>query len=112
MYNTRHFPAYDGVIPDVYEMVKAQSYDRSATEIWEGPAELKYYPDTLEDLQAIAPIEMIKGYRFSFADRVTSPGPTGPTNTSNSPTRRALRLRTSSPDSSSSRLRHESVRCG
>jgi len=67
MYNTRHFPAYDGLIPDVYELVKAQSYDRSATEIWEGEAELKYYPDTLEDLQAIAPIEMIKGYRFSFA---------------------------------------------
>ncbi|MEM7538575.1 MAG: acetoacetate decarboxylase family protein, partial [Chloroflexota bacterium] len=66
MYNTRHFPAYSGLIPDVFELVKAQSYDRSATEIWEGDAELKFYDDTLEDLQAIAPHEVMKGYRFSF----------------------------------------------
>ncbi|MEM7535792.1 MAG: acetoacetate decarboxylase family protein [Chloroflexota bacterium] len=66
MYNTRHFPAYSGLIPDVFELVKAQSYDRSATEIWEGDAELKFYDDTLEDLQAIAPNEVMKGYRFSF----------------------------------------------
>lgn len=67
MYNSRHFPAYQGLTPDVFELVRAQSYDRSATDIWEGEAELKFYPDTLEDLQAIAPLEMIKGYRFSFS---------------------------------------------
>ena len=35
-------------------------------EIWEGSAELRLYDDTLEDLQAIAPREMLRGYRFSF----------------------------------------------
>ena len=40
--------------------------DRDATEIWEGSVELRLYDDTLEDLQAIAPREMLRGYRFSF----------------------------------------------
>jgi acetoacetate decarboxylase len=67
MYNTRHFPAYDGLRPDVFELVKSGGFDREVTDIWEGEAELRFYDDTLEDLQAIAPQEIIKGYRFSFA---------------------------------------------
>ncbi len=67
MHNTRHFPAYDGLVPDVFEMVKAGGFDREVTEIWEGDAELTFYPDTIEDLKAIAPEEIIMGYRFSFA---------------------------------------------
>ena len=51
MYNTRHFPAYDGTRPDVFELVRAGGCDRDATEIWEGDAELRLYDDTLEDLQ-------------------------------------------------------------
>ena len=66
MHNTRLFPAYNGLRPDVFELVKAGGYDRAATEIWEGDAELTLYPDTIEDLQAIAPREIIQGYRFSF----------------------------------------------
>jgi acetoacetate decarboxylase len=66
MYNTRHFPAASGDRPDVFELVRAGGYDRDATEIWEGSAELRLYDDTLEDLQAIAPREMLRGYRFSF----------------------------------------------
>jgi acetoacetate decarboxylase len=67
MHNTRHFPAYDGVIPDVAELVRAGGFDREVTEVWEGPAELRLYDDTIEDLQAIAPHEVLKGFRFSFA---------------------------------------------
>lgn len=67
MHNTRHFPAYHGLQPDVFELVKAGGYDREVTEIWEGDAQLTLYPDTLEDLQAITPQEIIKGYRFSFS---------------------------------------------
>lgn len=66
MYNSRHFPAYDSDGPAVFELVKSGGYDREVTEVWEGDAELTFYPDTLEDLQAIAPREIIKGYRFSF----------------------------------------------
>lgn len=67
MYNSRHFPAYDGLRPDVFEMVKSGGFDRDVTDIWEGDAELKFYEDTLEDLQAIAPQEVMKGFRFSFS---------------------------------------------
>jgi acetoacetate decarboxylase len=66
LFNSRHFPAADGLRPDVFELVRATSYDRSVTEIWEGDAELRLYDDTLEDLKAIAPKEIIKGFRFSF----------------------------------------------
>jgi acetoacetate decarboxylase len=66
MHNTRHFPAYSGTRPDVFELVRAGGYDREVSEVWEGDAELTLYPDTIEDLQAIAPREMLKGYRFSF----------------------------------------------
>ena len=67
MHNTRHFPAYDGLRPDVFELVRAGGRDREVTEVWEGDAELTLYPDTIEDLQAIAPHEIGKGFRFSFA---------------------------------------------
>lgn len=66
MHNSRHFPAAQGTRPDVFELVRAGGYDRDATEIWEGAAELRFFDDTLEDLQAIAPREMLRGYRFSF----------------------------------------------
>jgi acetoacetate decarboxylase len=67
MHNTRHFPAYDGLVPDVFELVRSGGFDREATEIWEGDAELTLGSNTIEDLQAIAPKEIIKGFRFSFA---------------------------------------------
>ena len=67
MYNTRHFPAYDGLVPDVFELVKSGGYDREVTAIWEGDGELTLGSNTMEDLRAIAPREIIKGYRFTFA---------------------------------------------
>jgi enduracididine biosynthesis enzyme MppR len=66
MYNTRHFPAASGTDPDVFELVRAGGRDRKGTPIWEGSAELRFYDDTLEDLQSIAPREMLRGYRLSF----------------------------------------------
>lgn len=66
MYNTRHFPGWDSDRPAVFELIKSGGHDRDATQVWEGSAELRLYDDTLEDLQAIAPREIIKGFRFSF----------------------------------------------
>jgi len=67
IHNTRLFPAAAGLRPDVYELVKVGGYDREVGEIWEGDAELTFFPDAVEDLMAIAPQSIIKGYRFSFA---------------------------------------------
>jgi len=66
MHNTRHFPAASGLTPDVFELVRAGGRDRDATEVWEGDAELTFGADTLEDLDAIRPHEILKGFRFSF----------------------------------------------
>jgi acetoacetate decarboxylase len=66
MHNTRHFPAASGSRPDVFELVRAGGRDRAATEMWEGSAELTLGTDTIEDLQAIAPREIGRGFRFSF----------------------------------------------
>lgn len=67
MANTRHFPAYDGLVPDVFELVRSGGQDREVTEIWEGDAELTLGTHTIEPLQAIAPRTIGKGYRFTFA---------------------------------------------
>jgi acetoacetate decarboxylase len=66
MHNTRHFPAYAGAIPDVFELVRAGGFDREIADLWEGDAEFAFGPNTSEDLRAIAPREILKGYRFSF----------------------------------------------
>lgn len=71
MANSRHFPAYSGTDPDVFELVRASGYDREATEIWEGNAELSFGKNTVEDLQAIAPEAVLKGFRFSFGYTVS-----------------------------------------
>jgi acetoacetate decarboxylase len=66
MHNTRFFPAYSGLTPAVFELVRAGGRDRSISEIWEGDAELTLGSNTIEPLDTIRPREIIKGYRFSF----------------------------------------------
>jgi acetoacetate decarboxylase len=71
MYNSRHFPAYDGPAPAVFELVRAGGQDREITDIWEGDAELVLGADAIEPLQSIAPREILRGYRFTFAYTVS-----------------------------------------
>ena len=66
MHNTRLFPAYSGLVPDVFELVRAGGQDRFISEIWEGDAQLTLGTNTIEPLHAIRPKEIVKGYRFSF----------------------------------------------
>jgi acetoacetate decarboxylase len=67
MHNTRHFPALNGTKPAVFELVTGAAYDFASTEIWEGDGEVTLGSNTIEDLRAIAPKEMLKGYRLTFA---------------------------------------------
>ncbi len=46
MYNTRHFPAYNGTTPDVFELVRSGGFDRTFTECWEGDATLRLFDAT------------------------------------------------------------------
>jgi acetoacetate decarboxylase len=68
--NVRHFPRlaagrHDD--PAVHELVRARSRDRAISPIWEGPAELELYAAPGEELAALAPTRVGKGFRFTFA---------------------------------------------
>ncbi|MGH3041614.1 MAG: acetoacetate decarboxylase family protein, partial [Gaiellaceae bacterium] len=41
--------------------------DRAISAIWEGSAELELFPAPAEELAALAPVRMGKGFRFTFA---------------------------------------------
>jgi acetoacetate decarboxylase len=68
--NVRHFPRlaagrHDD--PAVHELVRARSRDRAISPIWEGSAELELLPAPGEELAALAPVRVGKGFRFTFA---------------------------------------------
>jgi acetoacetate decarboxylase len=68
--NVRHFPRlaagrHDD--PAVDELVRARSRDRDLSPIWEGRAELELLEAPGEELAALAPLRMGKGFRFTFA---------------------------------------------
>jgi acetoacetate decarboxylase len=70
MVNVRHFPRLEAGRrddPAVHELVRARSRDRSLSRIWEGNAELELYDAPHEELSALAPVRMGRGFRFSFA---------------------------------------------
>lgn len=68
--NVRHFPRlaagrHDD--PAVHELVRARSRDRAISPIWEGAGELELYAAPGEELAALAPVRVGKGFRFTFA---------------------------------------------
>jgi hypothetical protein len=68
--NHRHFPrlaAGHQDDPAVDELVRAKSRDRSISDIHEGPATLEFFASPGDELTALAPITMGKGFRFQFA---------------------------------------------
>jgi len=68
--NVRHFPrlaAGHHDDPAVHELVRARSRDRAISPIWEGSAELELERAPGEELAALAPVRVGKGFRFTFA---------------------------------------------
>jgi hypothetical protein len=68
--NVRHFPRLEAGRhddPGVHELVQARSRDRSISPIWEGSAKLALFPAPNEEHDALAPVRMGKGFRFTFA---------------------------------------------
>jgi acetoacetate decarboxylase len=68
--NVRHFPrlaAGQHDAPAVHELVRAMSRDRSASEVWEGSATLELFGAPHEEIDALAPVRIGRGYRFTFA---------------------------------------------
>ena len=68
--NVRHFPRlaagrHDD--PAVHELVRAVSRDRAGSEVWEGSATLELFGAAHEEIDALAPVRLGRGYRFTFA---------------------------------------------
>jgi acetoacetate decarboxylase len=68
--NVRHFPrlaAGRHDEPQVHELVRAVSRDRIASPVYAGEAELNIHAARGEEHDILAPIEIGRGYRFTFA---------------------------------------------
>lgn len=68
--NVRYFPRlaagrHDD--PQVHELVRSRSRDRSVSEIWEGSAELELFEAPGEEHTMLSPVSVERGYRFTFA---------------------------------------------
>jgi len=67
--NVRHFPrlaAGQHDSPAVHELVRAVSRDRTGSDVWEGSATLELFGAPHEEIDALAPIRIGRGYRFTF----------------------------------------------
>jgi hypothetical protein len=68
--NVRYFPrlaAGHHDDPAVHELVRARSHDRVVSEVWEGAAELELFSAPAEEHSLLAPVQVGRGYRFTFA---------------------------------------------
>ena len=67
--NVRHFPRLEKGRhddPAVHELVRSKAYDRSASAIWEGSATLELFDAPGEELIALAPARIGKGFRLTI----------------------------------------------
>jgi hypothetical protein len=63
MLHTRYFPSIEeGQPPSMDELVTMKSYDWEGSEVWTGDAELTFGASPVEELESLAPVEMIAGY--------------------------------------------------
>lgn len=68
--NARHFPRLERGRhdePAVHELVRSVSFDRSASDVWEGSATLELFDAPSEELAALAPLRVGRGFRFTLA---------------------------------------------
>ena len=66
LWNTRLFPAWDVDDEPFLEHVWAGGRDRDVSPVWEGDATLAFYDSPADELAELAPVEVGKGFWFSF----------------------------------------------
>ena len=63
MLHHRYFPSIEeGADPSMDELVTMKSYDWEGSDIWTGEAEVRFFDSPVEELESLAPVEMIGGY--------------------------------------------------
>ena len=68
--HTRRFPAWDAAEPDLEELVTGGSSDQAVRDVWSGRAELRFFDSPVDELSLLAPVEVLRGYRLSFAETI------------------------------------------
>lgn len=71
LWNTRLFPAWETDGEPLQENVWAGGEDREISTVWEGDAALRFFESPADELAALAPTEVGKGFWFSFGYTVT-----------------------------------------
>ena len=67
--NVRHLPRLEKgrhEDPAVHELVRSVSFDRASSEPWEGSATLELFEAPGEELAALAPVQVGKGFRLTL----------------------------------------------
>jgi acetoacetate decarboxylase len=66
LFNTRYFPEWEKGTDPLEEHVWAGGDDREVSPIWEGEATLRFFESPADELSLLAPLEVGKGFWFSF----------------------------------------------
>ena len=63
MLHSRYFPSIEEASPpSMDELVTMKSYDWEGSDVWTGDATLSFGASPVEELESLAPVEMIAGY--------------------------------------------------
>jgi hypothetical protein len=71
IWHTRHVPDLAGGEPLVHDLARNVLTDFACVDVWTGPATLTYGASEHEALDALAPIEVLGGFRCSIAFTIT-----------------------------------------
>lgn len=69
--HSRIFPAWASGGAAVDELVTGGSRDQHVDGVWSGPAMLEFFESPADELALLRPAEILRGYRFSFAETIT-----------------------------------------
>jgi acetoacetate decarboxylase len=71
-YLMRHFPNIeDPAKPAVHELAISQISDVRVADVWAGDADLKFFESAVEEVAALAPVEMLGGFFHSMGLTIT-----------------------------------------
>lgn len=68
--HTRLFPAWTPDAATVEELVTGGSTDLTIANVWTGDATLRFFESPVDELALLRPVEVLRGYRFSFAETI------------------------------------------
>ncbi|WP_322760451.1 acetoacetate decarboxylase family protein [Frankia sp. Cr2] len=69
--HTRRFPAWNPGTAALEELVTGGSTRQQVHNVWGGSAELEFFDSPTDELALLRPVEVLRGYRLSFAETIT-----------------------------------------